>query len=345
MNTSTILYLLLSVLLLFAGIRLHDERSYDSKDKEEKQIRIAYSEWQTRYGKLYATPSESHYRLATFSKNYKMIKDHNSGVGSSFTMGLNEFADLTTEEFLKKRTGLLKMPDSMIESLKKYEVPLQQHLQESVDSEWDWSLKGGVGDIKNQGECGSCYGFTTATIIESVQKIEGVYKGHLSIQEMLDCTKGVGASEISNNGCDGGYMQNVFFYIMENGVSFEEDYPYQSKEMPNCYTPSLGKNKIKKFVKVPGNEEQMKLAVRKNPVAVAVDANKLQFYTNGIYDSCKEGDINHAVVAVGYGTENGVNYWKIQNSWGKDWGQGGYFKVKRQGTACGVYLVGTYPIL
>lgn len=153
-----------------------------------------------------------------------------------------------------------------------------------------------------------------------------------------------------DSGCQGGLMDNAFGWVERNGLCAEEDYPYTSGggvrgtcRSPQC-TPVV---KVSGLVDVPANDEDaLKAAVAKQPVSVAIEADKVAFqlYKGGVLDSAKCGQqLDHGVLAVGYGTEGGADYWKVKNSWGASWGEEGYIRLARGKNMCGVAKQASYP--
>lgn len=195
---------------------------------------------------------------------------------------------------------------------------------------------------------GSCWAFASVAAIEGVHKISKGRLISLSEQELLDC-------DFTNFGCGGGYPQRAFSWVASNGgITTEANYPYRTFRFA-CDFLKLGQNaaSIRSYQNVPPNDERsLTKAVARQPVTVCVDAGSLSFqlYTGGIYDGPCGINLNHAVTAVGYGTDrNGINYWILKNSWGITWGDQGYMYMKkdvakREGT-CGIAMDASYPTI
>ena len=251
---------------------------------------------------------------------------------------------MTEEEFRAIYSGYdkTKIP------IYKNKVPLLKSgfLSGPLEESWDWHKEEKTSPIQSQGGCGACYAFATVSQLESIQRIEGTYQFPLSQQELIDCTKKTGKQEIENEGCDGGFMATSYEYIRENGLSTSNLYPYSGARNQKCHSPNQGLNKIKGIVVVDSTEEAMIRAVRQQPLAVGIDSKNLMSYTGGIFTNCLENTMEHAVLIVGYGLdEKGVKFWKVQNSWGNNWGEKGFFRVKRDEYSCGMTLFPTYPVL
>lgn len=171
----------------------------------------------------------------------------------------------------------------------------------------------------------------------------------LSVQNVLDCS-----GEFGNFGCDGGLARNVYEYVMDNeGVNNETDYPYEVREGKCRFSSKKFTAKIKDYVSVSYfDEDALKAAVATGPVSVSMDASSPEFkkYKGGVYtdDKCSSMKLNHAVVAVGYGTDPDTkqDYWLVRNSWGTAWGERGYFKIARNAdNMCGLATRPVFPTL
>lgn len=198
--------------------------------------------------------------------------------------------------------------------------------------------------MKNQGRCGSCWAFSAAGAIESQHFRKTGKLVSLSEQNIVDCSKGEGT-----HGCHGGWMDDAFRYVQKNGgVDTENAYPYKAAE-GNCHYSAKNKGAtVAGIVDIKSNDEKEleKAIANVGPVAVAIDASGLQFYFGGVYDNanCNPRHLNHAVLAVGYGTEKGKQYYLAKNSWGKTWGSRGFVKmVRNHGNRCGIASRASYP--
>jgi len=204
-----------------------------------------------------------------------------------------------------------------------------------------------VTPVKNQGQCGSCWSFSTTGSTEGVNAINGKGLISLSEQQLVDCSGAYG-----NQGCNGGLMDNAFQYIIANGgICTEAAYPYTAQD-GTC------KNTCKKTVMIAGfkdvthnSDVALATAVAQQPVSVAIEADQssFQFYSGGVLTAACGTALDHGVLAVGYGTDTGVEYWKVKNSWGASWGEAGYIRLARgdqyNGGAgqCGIYSDPSYP--
>nr|P84346.1 RecName: Full=Mexicain [Jacaratia mexicana] len=205
----------------------------------------------------------------------------------------------------------------------------------------DWREKGAVTPVKNQNPCGSCWAFSTVATIEGINKIITGQLISLSEQELLDC-------EYRSHGCDGGYQTPSLQYVVDNGVHTEREYPYEKKQGRCRAKDKKGpKVYITGYKYVPANDEiSLIQAIANQPVSVVTDSRGrgFQFYKGGIYEGPCGTNTDHAVTAVGYGK----TYLLLKNSWGPNWGEKGYIRIKRasgrsKGT-CGVYTSSFFPI-
>jgi C1A family cysteine protease len=205
-----------------------------------------------------------------------------------------------------------------------------------------------VSEVKDQGSCGSCWAFSTTGSIESAFKIKNGSDILLSEQQLVDCTISYG-----NNGCNGGLVEYAYHYLENVPLETEAQYPYSAKNLKCSAAAMSGDVSVTDFKEVERfSPTQLAQALTLGPVSVGVDASGLGFqtYKSGIIKKFCGTSIDHAVLAVGYGTEDNDDYWLVKNSWGAKWGENGYFRVLRDMTKndegmCGIQQTPTYPIL
>jgi len=298
---------------------------------------LTWDEYKVHYGKSYETEELHNKRQLAFQENVEKIKKHNSE-GHSYWLGLNEWADLSSEEF----NQMMLRPFNRTRP--RNELWLKNAPLDSVD----WRAKGAVTPVKNQGQCGSCWAFSTTGSTEGRSQIaNGGDIISLSEQQLVDC------DTQRDNGCGGGLMDYGFQYIETNGgITTEENYPYRAKD-GTCNSAKAAQHAVTVtgFHDVPAdNAAQMMSAVSAGPVSIAIEADKnvFQLYSGGVFDNPGCGtNLDHGVLVVGYGTEGGKDYWIVKNSWGASWGEQGYILLAKQDDGygqCGMYKQPSYPV-
>jgi len=285
---------------------------------------IIYKKFQrfiSKYDKNYSSINEYLARFNVFRQNLMQLASNGP---QSFDIGVTKFSDLTRQEFAKTYLNLNFNANALI-NLK----PIKPKISNAAPESFDWRDKGVVAPVKDQGTCGSCWSFAT------VSNLEGLYaqkKGEIktfSEQYLVDC-------DTEDSGCNGGLMELAFDWISVNGggIMYEADYPYANKK-GTCKQDSskFVDMKVTGYVKLgdssdtftPVDEDYIKeFLYETGPLAIALNANALQFYSGGILDVgtwiCDPSGINHAVTLVGYGVDT-KDYWIVRNSWGKNWGE------------------------
>lgn len=306
-----------------------------------------YEAFIAKYRRNYATTQEYNFRKQIFEKNLKYIEDFNSQ-GKSWTLGVNNFADMTKEE-VKKYMGYVKPTANGAKSLGTIEASSTPN-----DEEIDWKKKGFVNKIKNQGSCGSCWAFAANAGVEAAWKLfklekEGkdITPPNLSEQMLVDC-------DMHSAGCMGGFMNNAYYLYTSQCPVFENDYKYKAKDEDckakgkECATDLLlGWYDIKEF-----DDEALRHALNVGVVPVAIEAENEAFYlyTGGVISGEECGyRLDHGVGLVGEHfetTANGeqIKVWDIRNSWGTGWGEDGYVRIQRETIRVQGYNVGVCGI-
>ncbi|XP_026860395.2 pro-cathepsin H [Electrophorus electricus] len=304
-------------------------------DKDEYHFKT----WMSAHNKQYGL-DEYYQRLQNFIENKRRIDHHNAG-NHKFTMGLNQFADMTFAEF--KKQYLITEPQNC-SATKGNHVSSNGPYPDAID----WREKGHyITDVKNQGPCGSCWTFSTTGCLESVTAIATGKLPLLAEQQLVDC-----AGAFNNHGCEGGLPSQAFEYIKYNkGLMAEADYPYTAQDGPCKYNPQLAAAFVKEVVNITKYDEMgmVDAVARLNPVSFAFEVTSdFMLYQKGVYSSNKchntTDKVNHAVLAVGYNEENGTPYWIVKNSWGPTWGIDGYFYIEREKNMCGLAACSSYPL-
>jgi len=304
---------------------------------QESSYEFLFTSWAKEHNKVYET-EDFFQRFHVFRSNLDFVMAENSK-NQSFTLAMNQFGDLTWEEFKEQRMGYQRDADSAVRSLN--ELPfLDKLVGDEVAASVDWRDKGIVTPVKDQGACGSCWAFS------ATGAFEGAYaqaKGRLlsfSEQQLVDCSGPQG-----NNGCSGGLMDRAFVYWEKTGACLESDYPYTARNGV-CQTSCLGYAKVAKYNDIPRGELNLLNAVNIAPVSVAIEADQqsFQFYKSGVFQGPCGQSLDHGVLVVGYGDDAGLPYWLVKNSWGGRWGESGYIRIMRNQNLCGISNEPSYPV-
>ncbi|XP_076255628.1 digestive cysteine proteinase 1-like [Rhynchophorus ferrugineus] len=308
----------------------------------ELSVAGRWSEFKLKHTKSYQDKVEETKRFAIFQNNLKKIEEHNARYETgeeTYQMGITKFADMTSEEFgAMLRASYKRKPGTRAV----YQAPADA----DIPASFDWRPKGVLNAVKDQGSCGSCWAFGSIAVVESALAIKTGNLLSLSEQQLVDCARG---GIYFSEGCDGGYFQDALDYVSKNGVDSEAAYPYKGVDQA-CRPSGNPAGKIANWTDItPNNENDLaNLVVTVGPIGVSLYAEPIQFYYKGIYTGyCIDSVefVDHAVTAVGYGSEDGVDYWIIRNSWGDDWGEDGHFRIQRGVNKCAIANEAAYVIV
>ncbi|XP_046739827.1 digestive cysteine proteinase 1 [Diprion similis] len=308
----------------------------------DEHVNTEFDHFGKAHKKHYTTELEQKRRKEVFRQNLRYIHSKNRA-NLGYQLQVNHLADRTDLEMKALRgkqytkvsdNGGLPFP---------YNVDEVQDIPQSMD----WRLYGAVTPVKDQSVCGSCWSFGTTGAVEGAYYVKYHKLLRLSQQALVDCSWGFG-----NNGCDGGEDFRAYQWIMKHGgIPTEEDYGGYIGQDGYCHVNNVTLTaKMTGFVNVsPRDPKALKIAIAKHgPVSVAIDASHktFSFYANGVYyeSACgnTEQQLDHAVLAVGYGTLNGQDYWLVKNSWSNYWGNDGYVLMAQKDNNCGVLTTPTY---
>ena len=293
---------------------------------------IEFTKFALKYNKTYETVDEFFHSMLAFIDNLEEISKHNER--NTYQLEINEFADIPNFIFRKVVYPSNEVRGSQCSG--SYKSSYNESLPDSID----WRDHGVVTPVKNQGQCGSCWAFSSTGAVEGAYALKTGNLTSFSEQQLIDCSKSFG-----NDGCNGGLMDDSFKYLMNHKLCSESDYVYKGEDGNSCQkcvgiTEVSGCRDVKS-----GDDTELKKVVSQQPVSIAIEADTFgfQFYKSGVYSGKCGTNLDHGVLLVGYGTEGGEDYWLVKNSWGTNWGDSGYIKIK-QGL-CGVNLQPSIPVI
>jgi len=302
----------------------------------------AWEAFKVSFPKTYNSDVEEAERKGIFTANYAHMQEHNK-YDLDYKLGVNQFSDLTESEVKEIYTGASPPAIQTVPALGE-----SQEVEELEDSV-DWTSKGAVTSVKDQGSCGSCWSFSTTGVLEGTNQITTGHLVLLSEQQLVDCDTHDG-----NQGCSGGWPYNALDYIKAQGSCTEESYAYRGVG-GRCASSSCSLGvpvgAVTGYHNVPKTSSGLMSAVMGQPVSVTVEVSgDFSRYSSGVLTGICSGSINHAVLAVGYGTMNGKSYWRVKNSWGSSWGDSGYVNIQRdasisQGAFCILQDAPVFPVM
>ena len=236
---------------------------YATPELSDSEYQTLFNQFTQEHGKTYSSSAEAAHRLTVFKDNVRFINDHNANAAETlgYTVGINAFADLTGPEFKRQFLGLNALAKP------KFETVLLD--ESSAPSSVDWTTKGAVTPVKNQGSCGSCWAFSTTGSVEGRNQIKNGQLVSLSEQQLVDC-----AGSFGNQGCNGGLMDDGFKYVEKYGLEKEDSYSYTGKS-GSCSTSKqssadgIAPGVVTSYKDVtPNSESQLAAAVAEGPVSV-----------------------------------------------------------------------------
>ena len=312
--------------------------------KAETPFLDRFENWVAQFRVQFQTKNHLYDTLRKWMTNDEYI-DRMNQENKSYKLAHNQFSGMDEFDFIRYvQNNELRYPSPLITSEFNYTT-----LPASVD----WRNKNAVTPVKDQGQCGSCWSFSTTGALEGIYSIQTSKLVSFSEQQLVDCDNFKHGGK--DHGCNGGLMDNAFSWIQKNGgLCSEETYPYIS-ESQACQTTCsvVPKSQIQSWVDVQPTDQALMTAIAQQPVSIAIEADQrdFQLYESGVFTGKCGTTLDHGVLVVGYGTENNNDYYLVKNSWGTTWGDQGYIKLGRgpqyndgQGQ-CGILLEASYPVL
>ena len=349
-----------------------------------QSLKTRFMEWVEKFEMKIENEEMHQHVFNNWVENDKYIETVNAE-NKTYTLGHNQFSGMDEDEFSKylgysfhnlssKREEIqnkiqkIKCLTMCVENYdEEHKLQAVECLTECLDEDEqlesfpdtiNWVEKGAVTPVKNQGQCGSCWSFSTTGALEGAYYIKYGKLESFSEQQLVSCDNFQHGGK--DHGCNGGLMDNAFIWIEKNGgLCLETEYPYtsgDSKSSGTCENTCevFEDSEIKQYVDVPANsDEAMMTALTQQPVSIAIQADQkdFQLYKSGVFTETCGTKLDHGVLVVGYGSSNGEDYYLIKNSWGTTWGDEGYIKLGRgaeynEGKGqCGMLMQGSYPEL
>ncbi len=316
-------------------------------DSDNLELTRDFEAFAQTYGKSYKSSYEKERRKAVFAANWAKISEINAQQ-LSYTLGINQFADLSDEEFATTYLTESPVPADVSKFSQQLPASLPLSAAELADDEIDWVKDGLVNPVKDQGLCGSCWTFGTVSTVESrYAKVEGKLKA-FSEQQLVDCCR-----TEDSKGCSGGQVEDGVPCLVRTGAALLSDYPYMAFDQSCKLDGSIPTTKVAEgFTTVATlDTAQMQRALKNHTMYVSVNAGAFafRFYKSGVVtEGCPSAPLSHGVTLVGSGTRDGVAYWKVRNSWGPNWGESGYISILRDVSQsgpgqCGIARHVVYP--
>ena len=322
------IFFLLTTIFSFCGAENSLRRELFSKNIHNREFyEEKFVDWLNNFDINIRDGSHFAHMLNNFANNDDIIASHNSNTKNTYELGHNQFSHMSFDEFkLYVRLGL-DIPTSQTEST----TNVPENLT-ALPTSVDWTTQGAVTGVKDQGNCGSCWSFSATGALEGAYKIKYGTLVSFSEQNLVSC-------DTIDSACNGGLMDNAFTWTKTNGgLCTESGYPYTSGttgQKGTCTTTCTKNTGVapKSFTDVAKNSDSaLMTAVAQQPVSIAIQADQpaFQLYKSGVLTGTCGTNLDHGVLAVGYGTwTDGTNYYKVKNSWGTSWGMSGYILIQR----------------
>lgn len=311
-----------------------------------------------------ALPEGDHeflHMLANWKNNDQIIEETNAK-NLTYTLGHNAFSGMNSEEFAEHmHFGLNRDLIASAVGLRGFSETLDLT---ALPTSVDWRAQGVVSPVQNQKSAGTCYSFGTSAAVETALAIKIGVLTKLSEQQIVDCSTIKNGGP--NMGVNGGQIAPTFEWIGKvGGLCTEQSYPYVSGTTTKTGTcqqtcSKVSGTDVQGVVNVkPKSDSDMMTALSKTVVTIAVegDESTFQLYKSGVFTGKCGTTLDHAVALTGYGSQNGLDYYILRNSWGQSWGDGGYMLIGRGNDPatgkpynngagqCGLLMEASYPVL
>jgi C1A family cysteine protease len=313
-----------------------------------------FATFMREYGRNYGTVKEFNHRFETFRHNLNKIDQLNAQANGMASYNVTKFSDMTVEEFRKYPCG------GRLGDLKpKKDFKINMGTLPEVDPtalppSFDWTTKGAVTGVKDQGQCGSCWAFSVIGNMEGVWFLAGHTLTSLSEEQVVDCSN-------TDYGCSGGWpfwaMTDMDGSPYNGQIDTEAGYPYTAGNGASgtCQFSTSDVGAVEPAYKSYCNEQTntctsaqiQQLLITYGPLSACLDATPMQSYTGGVDhpSDCDPTYIDHCITIVGYGVDSGNPFWKIKNSWGTSWGESGYYRLYRDDSNSGMGVCGINRVI
>jgi C1A family cysteine protease len=301
--------------------------------QEDPETVAKWEQFLIKYRKTttYQTKQDAWYRFNVFKANLVRAAYQNQNDQGTAEYGVTQFMDMTEEEFAE--TYLTLQHDEHNEWMGGLDQMDFLAKTEDAPESYDWREHGAVTPVKDQGQCGSCWAFSTIANIEGQYFLKNNKLESFSEQELVDCDKK------SDQGCNGGLMQNAFVFLEETGFELESEYKYTARDGTCHAKEHTQEGKVASWKMVSRDAKEIAATLASTgPLSAAVNASWFQTYMGGIMDPffCNPKKLDHGITLVGYGAEGGKDFWIIKNSWNTSWGEKGYVRLARGHGKCGI---------